>query len=334
LLVGPIVFVYASFQAEVDPLREVGGLGLNPIDFVTPAPGSLVYEGLFEWASARQPTGVAEHGFFLGFLVMGLAVIGLVLFLRSLVRREGAATEDRSRYELGLLGLAGLTSIVLAVGPEALGVTFPFRVLATWIPGYDLIRAASRLAVPGLLAIGIFAAWAVKQVLGRMTSEQKLVVVALVVSLVLVEMWVEPIRAEVTPPGPLRELLAQQPAGAVVELPMRLTADPEFAFVEGPRLLASIGDWRSRFNGYSGGFPPGYFDDVRVLMEFPARSAVGRLQDLGLRYVVLHGGQQPGEGVYSSDQLDMILSALPDGAEATPAGSDWLIDMGPDFADR
>jgi hypothetical protein len=328
ILIGPIAYVYASFQADVPLAREVGGLGLNPIDFLTPAPGSLVYDGLSGWASARQPTGVVEHGFFVGFTVMGLALVALVLIALDLAKRADRRPATGVGYEIGLLIAAGAVSVVLAIGPEALGITFPFHYLSTWIPGYDAIRAASRLAVPGLLAISILAAWSLKRMLIRTTNEQSLVVVALVTSVILVEMWVTPLRVDVDPPDAVRAVLSNAEEGAVVELPMRTIGDPEFAFVEGPRLLAAIGDWRPRFNGYSGGFPPGYLDDVQTMTRFPQNAAIDRMRELGLRYVILHGDEHPSDRAYSQDQIRAIISSLPAGVVVTKAEADWLVDLG------
>lgn len=326
--VGPIAYVYARFQSEGQLFREVGGLGLNPIDFLTPSPTTLVYPALFEWASERQPTGVVEHGFFLGFTVLALAIIGTVLFIRSGISKSHQQFKSRTEYELGFVGLAAIVSIVVAVGPEALGVKLPFGLLADWVPGYDAIRASSRLAVPGLLGLALFAAWALKRLLAKSSLERSLTVVTLVTAIILVELWATPLRAEVGEPDAVRQLLLGQPAGPVVELPMRLSLDPQLAFLEGPRLLESIGDWRPRFNGYSGAFPPGYLEEARILMRFPSTESIDRMYELGIRYVVLHGGEEKEEGSsYSEQELSRILDSLPPGARAARSGDDWLVDL-------
>lgn len=141
--VGPIAVVYAEFKSRIPFAREVGGWGLNPIDFLTPAPGSLLYGGLFNWASARQSTGIGEHGFFLGFVVMALSLIGLFLLVSTWTRSPSRLGQDRRHYEMGLLGLAGAVSLIIALGPEAKGVAMPFRLLADFVPG-------SRKSVPFL----------------------------------------------------------------------------------------------------------------------------------------------------------------------------------------
>jgi hypothetical protein len=106
--------------------------------------------------------------------------------------------------------------------------------------------------------------------------------------------------------------------------------DSAFVFVEGPRMLASIGDWRPRFNGFSGGFPPGYLDDIAILSEFPNRAAMRRIDELGLRYVILHGFPEEHEGAYGLEEIDEMLNDVPASASVTRSGDAWLIDLRPE----
>lgn len=328
-LVGPVAWVYADFQAETSLAREVGGLGLNPIDFITPAPGSVLYEDLFNWSSLRQPSGIVEHGFFLGFVVLALFLTSCLLLIKDRGFRRPGHASVRSDYELGLLALSGFVALILAIGPEALGVPMPFRALAEWVPGFSSIRAASRLAVPALLAMCVLAAWALSRLLAGRRPTARFLIVGLAAGLVAIEMLVIPIRATVPESESVRSHLLVQPPGPVVELPMRQASDATFAFIEGPRLLASIGDWRPRFNGYSGGFPSGYFEDISTLMLFPNLEAIDRMDDLGIRFVVLHGGSTEDESSYSTRDLRRILDSLPSGVVATEFGDDWLVDLDP-----
>ena len=117
--VGPVAVVYAEFNSRIPLNRDVGGWGLNAIDFLTPAPGSLIYEGLMVWAASRQPTGIAEHGFFVGFVVMALSLVGFI-FLISSTRKDVSAetSHDRSRYELVLFAVAGAVALLSLWGPR------------------------------------------------------------------------------------------------------------------------------------------------------------------------------------------------------------------------
>jgi len=329
LLVAPVAYVYASFQARVPLIREVGEFGLNPIDALTPAPGSVLYSNLFDWASVRQSGGSVEHGFFLGFIVLALALAGSVAWLVVTVRgfrRQSPST--RTHLEIGYVSLGGAVGLLLAVGPEVRGVSMPFALL-DGLPGFSSIRAVSRFAVPGLLAACVLGGWFLARVLASAKPLLRSLVVVVVTGAVLLELAVVPIRAEVEEPGEIRNVLRQSLQGAVVELPMLPGTGPPFVFVEGPRLLESIGDWRPRFNGFSGGFPPGYLADITVLSEFPNESAMDRIQELGLRYVVLHGSRNGGAETYSFEEIVMSLMAVPNSASVTRSGNSWLIDLRP-----
>jgi hypothetical protein len=327
LCVAPIAYVYASFQARIPFIREVGEFGLNPIDFLTPAPGSVLYSGLFNWAAARQPGGLVEHGFFLGFIVLALALAGSAAWVVQASRAiHHPAWRTRAHLEIGYVALAGLVSLLLAVGPEARGVPMPFALLDS-LPGFSSIRAVSRFAVPALLAACVLGGWFLARVLVSVKPLLRFLLTLVISGAVLLELAVVPSRAAVEEPMEIREVLRESPQGAVVELPMLPGSGPPFVFVEGPRLLESIGDWRPRFNGFSGGFPPGYLDDIAELSEFPKQSAMDRIQELGLRYVVLHGSPDTEAGAYSFDEIEVLLENVPASASVTRSGDSWLIDL-------
>jgi hypothetical protein len=326
VVLGPIAYVYAEFQSRVPFERAVGGLGLNPIDFVTPAPGSLIYGNLFAWASERQPTGIVEHGLFGGFVVLALAALGGI---RYGVGRRKSGPASRARYELGLLIASGAVSLVFALGPEVMGMPMPYRLLSEFVPPFDSIRAVSRLAVPGLLGLAVVAGYGLRWIVRRLSTEQSVAIVALVSSLIMLEMWVQPLRAEVGPSSAIRDHLADMPPGAVLELPMRTTGDPAFAFVEGPRLLDTVGDWRPRFNGFSGGFPPGYLEVTARIMTFPEEASLGSIEDLGIRYVVLHGSPEGSDSSFAFERIGEMLSGVPEDAVVLREADAWLVDLGP-----
>ena len=327
VLIGPFAYVYGSFQSEVGFLRDPTGFELRPLDFVTPAPGSVVYGDLFQWSIARQAPAAVEHGFFLGFAVIALAAIGIVMFATDPDNRAGVHGERRIRYELMLLMIAGLVSLTVAIGTHLFGVPLPLHFLREWVPGFDAMRAVARLAVPLSLAISIMAAWGLNRMLRGRTPDVAVLVIALVTSVVLAELYVEPLTTAIAARPDVMEALAGSPEGAMVELPMREVFDAEFALGEGPRLLASLGDWRPRFNGFSGSVPDGYMDYVEVLNRFPDDGSIRAVDELGLRYVVLHGGASHTDLTYSFEEIETALGSLPDDATFDRYGDSWLVDM-------
>ena len=286
-----------------------------------------MYGDLYQWSIARQTPAAVEHGFFLGFAVIALAAIGIVMFATDPDNRAGVHGERRIRYELMLLMIAGLVSLTVAIGTHLFGVPLPLHFLREWVPGFDAMRAVARLAVPLSLAISIMAAWGLNRMLRGRTPDVAVLVIALVTSVVLAELYVEPLTTAIAARPDVIEALAGSPEGAMVELPMREVFDAEFALGEGPRLLASLGDWRPRFNGFSGSVPDGYMDYVEVLNRFPDDGSIRAVDELGLRYVVLHGGASRTDLTYSFEEIETALGSLPDDATFDRYGDSWLVDM-------
>jgi hypothetical protein len=159
----------------------------------------------------------------------------------------------------------------------------------------------------------------------------RVVAVAAVIVVVLAELAVTPSRArddrrdEATS---VYDTLRHMPAGPVVELRARTYGGgPILPFVEGPRLLASIGDWRPRFNGFAGALPSGYLDLAQVFNRFPAPDAVAALRRARVRYVVLHTSSTPDEWTYSDAGAARVVANLPPGAHAERVGAAWLVTL-------
>jgi hypothetical protein len=337
VLLAPFAYVYAKFEQEIGFSRVADeSAGLKLLDMVTPAPGSLLYPGLSESMAGRLPGGAVEHGFFLGFTILVLAVGGLVLVLAGHGSGNGARTgapagSELPAREVRYLCVVGIVSVVIGIGPALSGIPMPFALLQESVPGFDGIRAVSRLAVPALLTLTVLAALFLHWLLRHRSRAVQITLVVVTSLVVLVEMAVTPIRAEVdTRPETIaiREALLLASAGAVVELPMREVADAGFAFVEGPRMLASVGDWRYRFNGSSSALPPGYLDDILVMNDFPNPEARQRIVERGLRYVVLHGAEVGSDHAYSFEHIAEVLRLLPAEASWERHGDSWLVDLG------
>ena len=343
LLALPFLLPYFSL-GKTRPL--VPEFGLKPADVVTPAFGSYLYGGLD--ANAATRTARVEHTFFPGFAVLALAVVGLIavgvitVTLRrrrtptpSSADRPAVVPTNRLLY-VWLLLAAGGVSVVLALGPEVAGVTMPFRLFYDHVPGFDGIRVASRLAVPGLLALAVLAALGFGAITSRWRNPGVVVVAtAAVACFVLLEL-AAPITHVDLPTDhdtvAVYEALKHKPHGAVAELPIPdagIEGGPPWAFVEAPRMIYSTIDWKPRFNGYSGDFPDEYVPDLRQLNAFPAPDALAAARRLRIRYVVLHLGSTGGFPQLSDDAAAAMIRDLPPGARAERRGRAWLVDLGP-----
>lgn len=336
-----IPFLWPYYQLSLTrPLEP--DFRLQPEDLLTPAPGSFLYPGLNR--RANEVPARAEHSFFPGFSAMVLAAVGSAMLVVALARRrtgeDGAtptisgARADRQVF-LALLAVAGAIAVIVAIGPEARGISMPFRYLHDHAPGFGGIRATSRLAVPGLLALAVLAATGFASITRRWRSFVAGVVAAALCGFLLLEL-AAPMAHTTLPTGratlAVYRALAERPSGAVVELPVvdiTKQSGTDYAYVEAPRMLYSSIDWHPRFNGYSGGLPDDYVTRTQTLNTFPSAAALRLMRQLGIRYAVLHVGRYQGVLQYTKAQVATRLDQLPPGARAARHGNAWLVDLGP-----
>jgi hypothetical protein len=350
VVLGPLGLVYRSTSAEHGGDRgyQLDNV-LQPRDLLTPARDNWLWgTSLDRFGSIGVP---GPHGFFMGLTVYVLGIVGLVVLGVHLVRRfrrppttgtsslvatTGGRPPGAIRWrELVYLTAAGGLAGALALGPSPAGRPGMFRLFYHLVPGFDGIRVTSRLAVVAILAGAVLVAVGYAALVRRLPERPELRLAAVVVvgGLVLAEAYGSgQVRAEV-PRGPARtaayDELASRPPGPVLELPM---ADPGqgavWPYTEAPRMLLGIADRNPRVNGYSGFFPTTYLGDVVVLNRFPADEAIDRLDELGVRYVLLHLVGDHGYPALSDADVDAIRRGLPAGATSERHGDAWLVDLG------
>jgi hypothetical protein len=277
--------------------------------------------------------------------VLALALVGLAVIVVMALRHRRAHTRkadanasvvhaDRLVY-LWLLLAAAAISVVLALGPEASGVTMPFRVFHDLVPGFNGIRVAARLAVPGLLVMAVLAGTGFGAVTRRLRGGVAAVATVAVGGFLLLEL-AAPITHARLPSDhatvAVYEALKHKADGAVMELPIidpQENEGPGWALGEAPRMVYSTIDWHPRFNGYSGDWPDGYLADLRQLNSLPAPDALAVASRLRIRYVILHLGTYAGVPHLTDEQADTIIKGLPPGARVEQRGRAWLVDHRP-----
>jgi hypothetical protein len=211
----------------------------------------------------------------------------------------------------------------------------PFALLRHGVPGFAGIRAVSRFAILGELALALFAAVGIDHVIQRFVPTRRLLVVGVLTAFVLIESvtGLQFVRVPTSrDDGGVDVALRRLPRGVVLELPVVSSADgaQAWAFVEAPRELVAVHDGDPRVNGYSGFEPTGFNKRAHTLNGFPSPAALAQARALGVRYVVLRtelvGSITPassakkidvdGVGRYSDATAQRILRALPPGVAA------------------
>jgi hypothetical protein len=323
LLVAPVAIEYLRLQEQSAFRRSLSGeFVLHFNSFLSPAPGNYLWH-----RAASSATDYESTGFFPGLAVTLLAAVGCLTLGWRLRRRGESKADDSGRRDLGLLVLAGLAALILALGPDIFGLPGPYRLLHGNVPGFAGIRAPARFGVVTLLSIVMLASYGYARVAERVRSPRLALLLPLAVGALILGERASPLPWVVLPNDGVTlaayHALAQRLPGAVVELPV----DPLDPFIGAPRMVYSTIDWHPRLNGYSGYFPATYVSDAEVVSGFPNQPSLDRLRERRIRYVILHVGQESGYAVITPAHAAAIIDALPPGATATHVGSSWLIDL-------
>lgn len=340
-VLGPMGLLYRSVAERNDLERPYEPAhSLFPTDVVTPQRGNWSWgtslDGVNSWGRA------GEHPFFPGFVVLLLGLVGVVLIGRLSLRewraRSGGVTTapalaSTTRLpQLRALLVAAAAVLVLAAGPGSGDLRLPFRLFHRYVPGFDGIRVTSRFAVVLFVVGALLVGRALVMMIERFPRWGRVIPWVVVVA-VLIEVGGPSARVDV-PEGiqlAAYETLRDQPDGVVLELPIRSAADGlAWPYTEAIRMYHSTIDFNPRINGYSGGAPAGFDALADRLDTWPSADAETVATELGIRYVVIHGGpgvDRPAE-VAPEIVAEMIEAAQQLGYVTIEAGDDWVVIRG------
>jgi hypothetical protein len=254
------------------------------------------------------------------------------------VAERDAGVVDRVHAVWAVLAVA-VGSFVVGLGPTFQGHAAPYRVLYKFVPGFEGIRVASRLSVVGFLGIallvaigaGAIARWT-QRTTGRTWVASATFGVLLVIA--MAEVSATRTRAEAWEGASIDALyqaVDDLPDGPVMEWPLySITEGFQWPFVEAPRMALSADDEaHPRVNGYSGHWPNGFVERAAVLRTFPSQESLDLLEEMDVRYVVLHS-TSPWEGApLDPAAVDDVLSSLPPGVSVRQVGAGWILDLTP-----
>jgi len=250
-----------------------------------------------QWLIAHNIKGPrwiwGELTVYLGWITMGLALIGAIVSVRSrdpLVRR--------SRFFIVL----GIVAAVLALGPSSREVVSgqwgwsPFGALAH-VPGLNLFRIPARYSQILSLALALLAAIACAASHRRFGHRGR-VATGVAMLFLLTEFYVVNFPGGPPQPYPVPAVykqIATLPPGPVLSLP--IYANTPLWFREANYQYFSTAHWHPIVNGDSREWPPQFRDLVERFKLFPDAAAASTLRDVGVAYVVLHANQRGADDV-------------------------------------
>ena len=295
----PAMTPYLALRAQGDlgrPLEWVEQYSATAASWFTATPWLRLWAWM-DWSPRPE-----------NYLFPGAIPIVLVAVAIGLWRR--LPSQDR---RVGAFALAAaVAGIWWSFGPTIRLAGWPVPSLYLpffrWVPGFDSLRAPSRVAIIVALWTALIGGLAVAVLWRRwwgpgQARRAQGLATALLSALVLVDVTVVPMRMhdvlhaphyrqqspDIAPDptlAPVAQMLARLPATAVlVELPFGALP------LEVRYMYTSIGHWRRLVNGYSGAFPPDYLRWKRAFEHLPegGDQAEVALWECGATHVVLHG---------------------------------------------
>lgn len=301
ILIAPVVVVAVVVLLMLGPYLELRGegytraeasiypLAARPLDYLAPAPSTLWLTGI--GSPVVPASGRYERELSPGYLALVLAVIGLVVGIRH---------GDPSRRSAVVAWLAvGLFAFALSLGPRAWPneatqpvdvrayPELPYAWLARIFP-LESLRAPARFGVLVLLGVAVLAGGAMTiRVDGRHRLRRRLLEIApgAIAAVFVIEYAVAVPTVQVawgrTLP-PVYVWLAQQPGGAVMELP----AQP--FDINAKYLLYMTLDRHPRLNGYSGFRAHGSEALFRQVSVRSVAAWLDAVRSRGGRYLIAH----------------------------------------------
>jgi hypothetical protein len=282
ILLLPYVAKYSAARQSIErrPVEEITRFSAVPSDYLRVARDNKVL-------TSEPMTGEEERSLF-----PGLVAIVLV----------GLAASMATRAAIPYLILLAVT-VELSFGMNG----FVYPRLLEWIPPLTGLRAPARFGSLVLLSVAVLGSLGA----ARLQASRKVAryVLPALAGAMLFEYWAAPIRIRERPTSapPAYVWLAKQPRGVVLELPM--PPPKELWAFETEYQLMSIYHWQRLVNGYSGSAPASYLQICETLQTFPSDVSIGRLRELGVRWVLIH------DGLMTSQKFaDLMLRVTDSGA--------------------
>ncbi|MFL5908252.1 MAG: hypothetical protein ACJ75Z_11745 [Solirubrobacterales bacterium] len=279
LLARPYLHVADEFPESKRSPHEVSGFSGQLKAFVA-AP-----EENFVWADATAGVRddlqvIPEQTLFPGLAIVALALVGL-----------GSSSLSRP-VRIGL-GVAAVALMVLELGfREEGGLLWPYRILYDVLPGWNAIRTPGRLVTFTSLALALLAAAGAESAM-RASARRRLpawtpaAIAGLLVLVIVTEgrsLPFDPFGDQAMPDAPpIGTSTADIPAPQL-HLPA-LTAKENRTYQ-----LESTDGFPDMVNGRASTNPHSVLDLINAMNTFPDSATVARLQEYGVRTVILHTG--------------------------------------------
>jgi hypothetical protein len=265
------------------------------LHFFSTTPTNLVYGAIGAEVRLQQ-----QGPHFVGFISLALALAAVGAWLLSRRGDDPPGAPLPSRVWVPAAATLAAVFVVLALGRDL--VVFgkelgpgPYRLLHSWVPGFDLVRIPERLSLLAMLFIGLLVARALSLLGG---SRFALLAVPLALAVPLEHISPLPLSVRVPVGRELPETyswLARNPVRAYAEVPPH---GESLVRKETLEMYFSTRGFKPMIHGYTA-YPPLLSRVLRRLAaQFPAEVALQAFERVGVDTVVVHHGRPLGADLY------------------------------------
>jgi hypothetical protein len=261
----PVALPYILLQSETGFNRSLDGARDYSAHW-----RMFLASGSFLHAPMMKIVGQSGELLFPGLIATGFGVAGAAAGWS-----RGGRARELAVFYVSLAALA----VWVSIGPDG-GL---YRALYSAVPGFTFMRAPSRFGLLVVLSLSILAGTGIARLLARRSHASW---IALVLSAFTVAELLVPLRLTPVPPVErVYQVLATQPRGAVLDLPVY---SHPFRFLRARYQLGSTAHWMPIVVAYSDYIPPEFVDNTSELASFPSLPAFKQLERDRVRYVVFH----------------------------------------------
>jgi hypothetical protein len=275
-----VVVIILPFFVPYLSIREAGfGRSLDEARLFSTVGRAYLASAVHVHAWMLPLLGSWKEVLFPGFQAIILAVVAIVITARH-------RTPSRVRV-VGYYLVMMVFAFWISLGPDA-GL---FTLLYHTLPAFSFLRAPARMGVMVTLGVALLASLALTWWRPARISNRR-VAAGVIVLIAVVESWAGPLQLQTaTPVNKVYHHLAILPRASVAEFPFYQGTDERHRQTE--YMLMSTFHWQPLVNGYSDHFPADYMTAKPALTTFPSQEAITVLQDLGVRWVVVHFNRYP-----------------------------------------
>lgn len=300
----PFSLPYIHVAQEYGFIRSISESELFSADvmdyFLTP-PNNMLYGDFSKPIQEGRNWG--EHSLFPGLMVIILSIYGLLNKNRPGIKTIKQTIYQNKYSAKGCFLLIGVVAFVMSLGPyfyffgQNTGIPLPYKFFYETVPIFGSMRVPSRFGIIVMLSLSVLAGYGLAKLLRGLNTNKKIIISSLFTLFIILESLYIPLGVPTIQTGEdipeiYRWLGQEEGEFAVVELPTGyFTPDGNNLHYDTKYMYFSTYHWKKLVNGYSGFFPPYYIELLHHLQSFPSDESITRLEDVGVRYVIIHSAE-------------------------------------------